>query len=291
MPRGGERPLNIPGHDVPAHRTRGRAGDHRVDHDRQVRTAPRLDQLGRIALVLDHGDLGRQHAAQQPGHLQPGGVVAPQLVADPMTIRSSMTPLSGTGLSGPAQVQEVRRAGDARVVVADRLLAAVPPGSRRRQVSVRARRRRAGRPRSRAGSARSAARCRASSDHAVARRGGSGGRAVPRGASVRAVAGAGAGLDRRPTGASGSLVGRDEAQRLVAGVERSRRAHDDAAERVAADRAEARLGGRGPGAAARGGRSSGCSGRAGRTGRCRRRSGASAARWSARRALRRSARS
>ena len=119
-----------------------------VDDDHRVGARPLLDQPDRLALVRAHarGDL----VAQAAGDGQAGPVVAAPRVAEADDERVAQA-------RSTSSVEEVRRAGDAGVVVADRLLAEVPQRGRPRARGCRPGSR-AGRPRSTPGSARSAGR-------------------------------------------------------------------------------------------------------------------------------------
>ncbi len=65
----------------PVDRSRLLAGDG-VDHDRQSGVRPKLDQVAGLALVLDRVDV-RRPLRDQPGDLEPRGVVAAHPVAEP----------------------------------------------------------------------------------------------------------------------------------------------------------------------------------------------------------------
>ena len=95
-----------------------RTGSHAVHQDHRSRTLPDIEQSDRFALEYPHPD-ARTAALPQPArNRQTRSVVAAQRVSDPDDEHWSLTL--------DRQVEEVGRARDAGVMVADRLLTAQP---------------------------------------------------------------------------------------------------------------------------------------------------------------------
>ena len=103
------------------------ARDRGVDQDRGVGLAEAVEQCRRLAVRFDETHMRRQPPAQARRDHPAERIVAAVGIADAdhddARHGSSRRKLALTPIH--AQVEEVRRAGDARIVVADRLLAAV----------------------------------------------------------------------------------------------------------------------------------------------------------------------
>jgi hypothetical protein len=90
----------------------------RVHQKDALRTPPRVEEKVGARVLLEDEDAGRRALPEEARHLEPGGVVAAVAVAHADEERAGH-------VSSPREPQEVRGAGDARVVVPDGLLA--PP--------------------------------------------------------------------------------------------------------------------------------------------------------------------
>ena len=191
--------------------SRARRRPQRVDHHHRVEPVPEVEEARRLVRAVEHGRArARRRSATTGPRRRRRGTGSP-----------GRPPRPSEALH--LEAEEVRRARDARVVVADRLLAAVGElvvGKVRASRS----RRRSGPPRSSSGSARSAARSsrRGSSPRRRSGSGASRSRAAPR-CSRAPTPPAGRTRPRAPPGARS----RDDPQRLVGRVHGLDRAHDD----------------------------------------------------------------